>query len=141
MAKSCALSDYMSVHLVSLSPDMDILEAVRILTERGIPGAPVIDNLGNLVGLLAEKDCLKAVLNATYYGEWGGRVSEYMQTSVQTIDADISIIDAVKLLTDSGLRGFPVMQQDRVVGQLNRSDILKALLQMGLERFAESRNP
>lgn len=137
MAKSCAVSDHMSVHLVSLSPEMDILEAVRILTERSIPGAPVIDNLGNLVGLLAEKDCLKAVLNATYYGEWGGRVSEYMQTNVQTIDADISIIDAVKMLTDSGLRGYPVMQEDRVIGQLNRSDVLKALLQLGLERCKE----
>ena len=140
MPKSCAVSDHMSVHLVSLSPDMDILEAVRILTERGVPGAPVIDNLGNLVGLLAEKDCLKAVLNATYYGEGGGRVSEYMQTNVQTIDADVSIIDAVKMLTDSGLRGYPVMREDRVVGQLNRSDVLKALLQLGLERCAESKN-
>jgi predicted transcriptional regulator len=140
MAKSCAVSDHMSVHLIALSPDMDILEAVRILTERGVPGAPVIDNLGNLVGLLAEKDCLKAVLNATYYGDWGGRVSEYMQTDVQTIDADVSIIDAVKMLADSGLRGYPVMQEDRVVGQLNRSDVLKALLQIGLERCAEVKN-
>ena len=41
------------------------------------------------------------------------------------------------MLADSGLRGYPVMEEDRVVGQLNRSDVLKALLQIGLERCAE----
>ena len=120
----------MSNNLVTLNPDMDVMEAVQILTERGIPGAPVIDDLGNFVGLLAEKDCLEAVLKASYYEEWGGRVSEYMQTEVRTIEASTSIVDAARLFIETSLRGFPVMDNNRIVGQLNRSDLLRALLRM-----------
>jgi len=120
----------MSTHVVTLHPDMDVLEAVQILTDRGIPGAPVIDDLGNLVGLLAEKDCLEAVLKATYYEEWGGRVAEYMQNNVHTIEAGMSIIDAAQLFAETSLRGFPVMDNQRIVGQLNRSDMLKALIRL-----------
>ena len=125
----------MSANLVTLNPDMDVMEAVRILTERGIPGAPVIDDLGNFVGLLAERDCLEAVLKASYYEEWGGRVSEYMQTEVRTIEADTSIVDAARLFIETKLRGFPVMDENRIVGQLNRSDMLKALIKQGHDGF------
>ena len=131
MSDTNTVNSCMSANLVTLNPDMDIMEAVQILTERGIPGAPVIDDLGNLVGLLAEKDCLEAVLKASYYEEWGGRVSEYMQTEVRTINAATSVIDATRLFIETSLRGFPVMDDNRIVGQLNRSDLLKALIRLG----------
>lgn len=130
MSEENTVRIFMSTHVVTLHPDMDVLEAVQILTDRGIPGAPVIDDLGNLVGLLAEKDCLEAVLKATYYEEWGGRVAEYMQTNVHTIEAGMSIIDAARLFAETSLRGFPVMDNQRIVGQLNRSDMLKALIRL-----------
>lgn len=130
MSEENTVRMFMSTHVVTLHPDMDVLEAVQILTDRGIPGAPVIDDLGNLVGLLAEKDCLEAVLKATYYEEWGGRVAEYMQTNVHTIEAGMSIIDAARLFAETSLRGFPVMDNQRIVGQLNRSDMLKALIRL-----------
>jgi len=131
MTDTNTVSSCMSANLVTLQPDMDVMEAVQILTERGIPGAPVVDDVGNFVGLLAEKDCVEAVLKASYYEEWGGSVSEYMQTSVRTIDAATSIIDAAKLFIETSLRGFPVMDNNRIVGQLNRSDLLKALIRLG----------
>jgi len=133
MPEANTVKTYMSTHVVTLHPDMDVVEAVQILTDRGIPGAPVIDDLGNVVGLLAEKDCLEAVLKPTYYEEWGGRVSEYMQTHVRTIDAGMNIIDAARLFVDTSLRGFPVMDNQRIVGQLNRSDLLKALIRLSRE--------
>ena len=135
MAESCSVQAYMSSQLLTLRPDMDVLEAVRILTERGLPGAPVIDDLGNLVGLLAEKDCLEAVLKASYHEEWGGHVSEFMQKDVQTVDAELSIFDAAQLFISTQLRGFPVIMDDSVVGQINRSDVLRALVNMGQESF------
>jgi predicted transcriptional regulator len=121
----------MSANLVTLHPDMDVMQAVQVLTERGIPGAPVIDDYGDMVGLLAERDCVEAVLKASYYEEWGGRVSEYMQTEVRTIEADTSIVDAARLFIETRLRGFPVMDDNRIIGQLNRSDLLKALIRRG----------
>lgn len=140
MPDNYTVQSFMSSQLVTLGPDMDVLEAVRILTERGVPGAPVIDDLGNLVGLLAEKDCLEVVLKASYYEEWGGRVSEYMQKEVKTVDAELSIFDAARLFIDTRLRGFPVVMDDRVIGQINRSDVLKALVQMGHQASKHSQN-
>jgi predicted transcriptional regulator len=130
---------FMSTNPVTLNPDMDVLEAVQILTDRSIPGAPVIDDLGNLVGLLAEKDCLEVVFKASYHEEWGGRVSEFMHRNVTTIQSDMSIFDAAALFVETNLRGFPVMDDHRLVGQLNRSDILRALLRLGRERFGNPR--
>jgi len=124
------VSACMSANLVTLQPDMDVMEAVKVLTERGIPGAPVVDELGNLVGLLTEKDCLDAVLKAAYYGDWGGSVAEYMQTRVRTIEAGTPIVEAARLFIETTLRGFPVLDNNCIVGQLNRSDLLKALLRM-----------
>ena len=140
MSDTNTVNNCMSANLVTLNPDMDVMEAVQILTERGIPGAPVVDDLGNLVGLLAEKDCLEAVLKASYYEEWGGRVSEYMQTGVRTLNASTSVIDATRLFIETSLRGFPVMDDNRVVGQLNRSDLLKALIRLASDGSGFSAN-
>jgi predicted transcriptional regulator len=138
MSETNTVRIYMSTQVVTLHPDMDILEAVQILADRGIPGAPVVDDLGNIVGLLAEKDCLEAVLKATYHEEWGGRVAEYMQTRVRTIDAGMGIIDAAQLFVETSLRGFPVVDNQRIVGQLNRSDLLKALIRLSRDSASKS---
>jgi predicted transcriptional regulator len=138
MSETNTVRTYMSTQVVTLHPDMDILEAVQILADRGIPGAPVVDDLGNIVGLLAEKDCLEAVLKATYHEEWGGRVAEYMQTRVRTIDAGMGIIDAAQLFVETSLRGFPVVDNQRIVGQLNRSDLLKALIRLSRDSASKS---
>lgn len=130
MAKTHRVNDYMTTNPVTLHPDMDVMEAFQELTRQRVPGAPVVDDLGNLVGLLAERDCLEAIVKACYHDEWGGRVSEYMQTDVTTIDADTSLADAAKLFIDTSLRGFPVIDNNTIVGQLNRSDLLKAIIKL-----------
>ena len=130
MSEEHIVSTYMSANLVTLHPDMDVMEAFQELSDQGVPGAPVIDDLGNLVGLLAELDCLEAIVKACYHGEWAGRVSEYMKTDITTIEADTSLTDAAKLFVQTSLRGFPVMENNRVVGQLNRSDLLRAIIRL-----------
>lgn len=130
MSDTNTVSTFMSANLVTLNPDMDIMEAVEALTDRGLAGAPVVDDLGNLVGMLAERDCIEAILKASYYGEWGGCVSEYMQTEVRTINAATSIVDAARLFIETPLRSFPVMDDNCIVGLVNRSDLLKALIRL-----------
>ena len=122
--------DYMSRHLITLTPDMEILHAIGILVERQISGAPVLDHTGNLVGMLSEKDCLRIALSAGYYGEWGGRVAEYMHSPVATIDADMPIIEVAQLFVEREYRRYPVLEDARLVGQLSRSDVLRALQQL-----------
>ena len=127
MSVPFTVKDYMSHDPVTFSPDMDVLEAGRILVERRISGAPVVDRLGNLVGVLSEKDCLAVALSASYHEEWGGRVAEHMHAEAETVDADTSITDVARKFLGSGYRRFPVLRDNRLVGQISRRDVLRAL--------------
>lgn len=129
--RSVLVKDWMAANLVTLSPDMDVMDAVARLVEGRIAGAPVVDNHGNLVGLLSEFDCMRVALDSAYHGEWGGRVSEFMTKDVLTVPADMSIIDLARRFQESRLRRFPVVDDNRLVGQISRRDVLRALLSIG----------
>ena len=125
--KSCVVKDYMARTLVTFKPDTDVLDAVHSLVKNRIAGAPVVDDAGNLLGMLSELDCLKIALHAGYHGDWGGPVSDYMSDGVETVDADMSIIDLAQVFIDSRFRRYPVMENNRLVGQISRRDVLRAL--------------
>ena len=122
--------DYMTRHLITLTPDMEVMHAVGIFVERQISGALVLDPTGNFVGMLSEKDCMRIALSAGYYGEWGGRVAEYMHSPVATIDADMPIVEVAQLFAEREYRRYPVLEDARLVGQISRSDVLRALQQL-----------
>ena len=122
MPKPISVRQYMAANLVTFSPDMEILDAIHQLVEKRISGATVVDEHGNVVGILSEQDCMKVALHAGYHGERGGRVSEYMSTNVHTIDADTSILELAELFLNAPYRRYPVMEDNRLVGQISRRD-------------------
>lgn len=132
MYQTATVKDYMSGKLVTFLPETDVLDAIHELLQHRISGAPVVDNFGNLVGMLSEFDCMSVVLTSGYHGEPGGPVSELMVTDVKTVDADMSIMDVTQLFMKSGLRRFPVIKDNRLVGQISRRDVLRALAHMSL---------
>lgn len=117
----------MSTHVVTFTPDMEILEAVHLLVRHRISGGPVLDLRGNLIGMLSESDCVRVALNAAYHSEWGGRVEEFMAREIKTVDADASIVDVAGIFVESGYRRLPVVEGNRLVGQISRHDILRAM--------------
>ena len=127
MYEPAKVKDYMARHLITLSPEMEILRAVSILLKNDIAAAPVVDDAGNLVGILTERDCMKVVLNAGYHSEYGGQVSEFMSPEVETIAANESIVDVAKLFFGQRFHRYPVLDNGRLVGQISRRDVLRAL--------------
>ena len=127
MLSSISVKDYMAVNVVTFTPDMDVLDAIHLLMERDISGAPVVDKLGNVVGMLSERDCLRVALNASYYAEKGGKVAEFMSRDVKTVDSNASLVDVAKMFLSAPFKRYPVMRDGELVGQISRSDILKAL--------------
>ena len=128
--KSALVKDYMARTLVTFKPDTDVLDAVHVLVDKRIAGAPVVDDAGTLLGMLSELDCMKIALHAGYHGDWGGPVSEYMTHGVETVDAEMSIIDLAQVFIESQYRRFPVMSRNRLVGQISRRDVLRAMGQL-----------
>ncbi len=126
MLRSVTARDYMATTLVTFKPDMDVLEAVRMLVEYKISGAPVVDDKHQLVGILSEKDCLKAVLSATYHDDLCATVGDLMTPSVEAVDADSSIIEIAERFLEYNRRRYPVLEEGRLIGQISRRDILRA---------------
>lgn len=121
------IGDYVATDLVCFNPDDDIVQAMRVLLERHLSGAPVVDHDGRLVGVLSKKDCLAIVYHTAYHQDWGGKVEQFMSRDVETIDADSSILDAAEKFLASSYRRFPVMRNGQLVGQISRCDLLRAI--------------
>lgn len=127
MLHSITVKDFMSASLLTFNPDMDVMEAINRLVEKGYSGAPVLDNLGNVIGILSEHDCLKVALHASYHGVLGGKVADYMSRNPVTIESDLSIVELAKMFLEKPYRRYPVVQDNRLIGQISRSDILRAI--------------
>ncbi len=122
------VGDIMTTELLTFTPETSIHEAIKALLDNRYSGAPVVDADGNLVGVLSRKDCLKIVFSTSYHGDWGGTVAEYMSAKVETLDAETDLVSAAKLFFASPYRRFPVMRDGKLVGQVSRADLLRALI-------------
>jgi len=119
--------DIMRVKPLCLKPDTEITAALRQLLADNVSGAPVVDTHNNLVGILTLKDCIRAALDAHYHQARGESVSRYMSEPVETLDPQLALVNAAHFFTHSQYRQFPVVEDDRLVGQISRVDVLKAL--------------
>ena len=128
--KSCRVRDYMAGKLITFKPDTDVLDAIHELVQPRSAGAPVVNDQGELIGMLSELDCMTVALNAGYYGDWGGPVSDYMTPDVESVDADMNIIDLAQKFLQTKFRRFPVLRNNRLVGQISRRDVLRALKEL-----------
>lgn len=122
------VKDFMAANLVTFSPDQHIHDAIKQFVDKRISGGPVVDKRGNLVGILSEKDCFTVALNAAYHNQWGGTVSDFMNAQVKTVDPDMPMIELVEQFLQAPYRRYPVVKHNRLVGQINRRDVLRALL-------------
>jgi len=128
MLRSVKAQDYMCEALITFKPETDLFEAINALVDNGITGAPVIDSGGKLVGLLSEADCLRAILTLTYHEEeMGGVVGDYMVEEVHTVNYDADIIAVAEEFINNGRRRLPVVKDGKVIGQISRRDILRAV--------------
>ena len=121
------VDDYMATNLIVFMPGDDIHTAVKMLLEKRISGAPVVDRRGRLVGVLSKKDCMEVVYSTSYHQEWGGCVEDYMSKEVTTIASGTDIIKAADIFMSSAFRRFPIMKNGRMTGQISRADLLRAL--------------
>ena len=121
------IKDVMATKLITFSPETLIGSAIQSFLENKISGAPVVDEKGNLVGMLSEKDCLWTLLESSYYNNLSGYVKDYMSTELTTINLYDSLSEVAQKFLDLRFRRFPVLQNGKLVGQISRRDVLKAV--------------
>lgn len=128
MLANLTVSDYMAKHIVTLTGDTDVLEAIGKLLKHRITSAPVIDDQGNLVGMFSERNGINVVLKTSYNQTMGGKVSEFMSTTFIKVDSSSSILDVAEKFEGTPIRSFPVFDGVDLVGVISRIDVLRALL-------------
>jgi CBS domain-containing protein len=117
----------MTTDVITIAPRMNIHAAIKVLVDNRISSTPVVDDNGNLVGILTTRDCLNVAFSASYHKDSGGRVTDYMSENVETIEAGRDIVEVADLFLKSHYRRFPVTENDRLVGLISRYDVLRAL--------------
>lgn len=118
---------YMEKRVHTVRADMDIIEVMDLFVRNKITGAPVLDNRGNLQGMLSDTDCISAVLKAGYEPQWRGVVSDFMTVNVESVDAKATVTDVAERFLQRRYRRFPVMSDNQLVGLISRLEILKAI--------------
>ncbi|MEQ8690728.1 MAG: CBS domain-containing protein [Pseudomonadales bacterium] len=124
--KSVKAKDYMTTRLVSFHEKTNVVEAMSLFLENSISGAPVIDDEGNMVGILSEVDLMQVIVQDSYYDESIGIVGDYMRREVDTIDPDMDIYTLAEKFIKEHRRRFPVVSNGKLVGQISRRDVLRA---------------
>jgi CBS domain-containing protein len=124
---SVRVRDYMSTELLTFHPSMEMMAAVHQLVKTGHSGAPVVDSDGTLVGMLSERDCLNIALIAAQDTCVAGPVSQFMTAKVASVSSDTSLTQLATLFLQNSYRRFPVIDDGKLVGQISRSDVLRAI--------------
>jgi CBS domain-containing protein len=118
--------DIMVSRLITLRPDMDVFDAIDRLLKHQISGAPVVDEAGNFIGVFSERCSISLLLAATYDGAPTNRIEPFIERDVATISPDTDLLTIAERFLNSDQRRLPVLDGDRLVGQVSRRDVLKA---------------
>lgn len=122
----------MTAAVICLTPETEIMQAMQLFVEHQISGAPVLDERGNLVGILTERDCLQTIVVSGYHGDSpAGCVSEFMTRDVVSVDAETSLLEAANRFVTAKFRRYPVLAGHRLTGIVSRRDIISAVLRFG----------
>jgi CBS domain-containing protein len=119
------VANHMSRDLLTVAPEERLGEAAKRMVGRGV-GAVIVTQDERLVGILTERDLLKAV--ASGYNE-DARVRDWMTRHPETIDASDSTDHAAALMIHGGFRHLPVMDGQRVAGIVSIRDLMRVALQ------------
>jgi tRNA nucleotidyltransferase (CCA-adding enzyme) len=114
--------EIMSFPPITLTLRTTLKEAVEVMRRYGINAAPVVKN-GRIQGVITRQVLDKAV----YHGLGPAPVADYMTTEVESVSSETSIEKIREAVVGHGQRLLPVIEQNRVVGVITRTDLLKLL--------------
>jgi CBS-domain-containing membrane protein len=130
--KNLLVSDIMTRDLIVFTEEQCIHEVMKKFIKYRISGGPVVDQSGNLIGVISEADCMKEISNSRYFNLpiLDKTVANFMTSPVDTIEASKTIFEAASQFFKTSRRRFPVLDKNKLVGQISRKDIVVATLNM-----------
>ncbi|WP_026840777.1 CBS domain-containing protein [Citrifermentans bremense] len=130
--------DRMTPNPITITPDISVTEALRLMGDKKIRRLPVVERTGKLVGIVSDRDLFQASPSpATSLAIWEIHdllakltVDKTMATDVITVTEDTPLEEAARVMVDRRIGGLPVMRGDALVGIITESDLFQALLEL-----------
>lgn len=139
--------DVMVRDVVTVRPDTDVAEAIKLLAEHDVSALPVLGAAGNLVRMLSEADLIhrveigtekqrpwwvEAVTGASTLAEdfaksHGKKAGEVMSSGVISVSEDTPLSEIAAVLERNGIKRVPVVKDGKLVGMVSRSNLIQAL--------------
>ena len=126
------VSDIMTRQLILFNPMQTIHEVMEAFIKYRISGGPVVNNDGDLVGVISEADCMKEISDSRYFNMpiLDKTVGHFMTKEVETLPASMTLFDAASKFHDTSRRRFPVLENNKLVGQVSRKDVVIAAINL-----------
>ena len=121
------LSELMTGAVVSVAPEDTLGEAAERMAEDGVGSAVVLDS-GRLIGILTERDLLRAVAGRVHTSE--ARVREWMTVDPMTATEATSADEAMRTMLEQGFRHLPVIEEGRTIGVVSLRELMRAAMQV-----------
>lgn len=141
------IQDIMTRAPITVKSSSSIADAARLLLDNHISGLPVVDDNGAIVGIVSEGDFLRrgeldterrrsafleffvspGRLADEYVRAYGRLIGEVMTSPVKTISPQALVSEAVETMERDGINRLPVVDGEKLVGIVTRSDLLRAL--------------
>jgi acetoin utilization protein AcuB len=128
----------MSQPVITIHPDVPVQEAIALMTKEGIRRLPVVDQRGQLIGIVTNLDLLHASpSDATSLSVWELNyliskitVDEIMSKDVITVAKDLPVEEAARIMADNKIGGLPVLEDHTVIGIITETDLFKIFLEL-----------
>lgn len=112
----------------AIGPDAPVIDAVRLMSDKGIGALLVLGNGGKLVGILSERDYARKVVLAGRSSK-DTPVRDIMTADVVTVGLADTVPACMQLVTERRIRHLPVVDGDAVLGVVSIGDLVKAVIE------------
>jgi CBS domain-containing protein len=116
------LRDLMTRDVLAVAPEDTLGETATKMVERGV-GSVVVSDFGRLIGILTERDMLRAMADRTHPSQ--ARVREWMTSEPITATGDMTVEEAAHIMLEHNFRHLPVLDGDRAAGIVSIRDVVE----------------
>jgi len=129
------VADVMSKPVVVIGVNNTLREAAKEMMDKGVGSLVVVDEKGDVVGIITERDVVRAVAEGK---DLNAPVSEVMTPDVLTVSPETSVLKAIETMKMHNVRHLPVASDDEIVGMVSLKDLAFAVAaEMILKRIYE----
>ncbi|MFL6548590.1 MAG: CBS domain-containing protein [Povalibacter sp.] len=119
----------------TIEPDAPVLEAIRVMAERGVGALPVVQG-NELIGIVSERDYARKVILLGRSSS-DTPVRDIMSSPAISISADQAVHNCMEIMTEKRIRHLPVVERGRLVGMISIGDLVKAVMDEQQQTIAQ----